>query len=69
MATKLTRPTHIIAIQSHLVADSSLQAASPGTFGYILVHTQEQKAGVLTFFMVVFLLNETYGGMSKGSRR
>jgi hypothetical protein len=40
MATKLTRLTHKIAIQLHLVAEScyhlkfSLQAASPETFGY-----------------------------------
>jgi len=43
MAAKLTRLTHKIAIQLHLVAESchhlyfSLQAASPGTFRYILV--------------------------------
>jgi hypothetical protein len=42
MAAKLTRLTHQIAIQLHLVAEScticsSLQAASPETFGYTLV--------------------------------
>jgi hypothetical protein len=44
MAAKLTRLTHKIATQLHLVAESytilqfSLQAASPETFGYNLVH-------------------------------
>jgi hypothetical protein len=40
MAAKLTRLTHKIAIQLHLVAESlqfSLQAASPETSGYTLV--------------------------------
>jgi hypothetical protein len=42
MAAKLTRLTHRIAIQLHLVAELyhlqfSLQVASPETFGYILV--------------------------------
>jgi hypothetical protein len=43
MAAKLTRLTHKIAIQLHLVAQSlyhlqfSLQAASPATFGYSVV--------------------------------
>jgi hypothetical protein len=43
MAAKLTRLTHKIAIQLHLVAKSctilqfSRQAASPETFGYTLV--------------------------------
>jgi hypothetical protein len=43
MAAKLTKLTHKIAIQLHLVAESSynlqfwLQAASPETFGYTLV--------------------------------
>jgi hypothetical protein len=42
MATKLTRLTHKIAIQMHLVAESCyrlqfpLQATSPETFGYTL---------------------------------
>jgi hypothetical protein len=45
MAAKLTRLTHEIAIQLHLVAEScticsslSLQAASPETFEYTLVY-------------------------------
>jgi len=43
MAIKLTRLTHKIAIQLHLVAENyhfqfSLQAASPETFGYTLVY-------------------------------
>jgi hypothetical protein len=45
MAAKLTRLTHKIAIQLHLVTESfihhlqlSLQAASPEIFGYILVY-------------------------------
>jgi len=43
MAAKLTRLAHKIAIKLHLVADLyhlqfSLQAASPETFGYDLVH-------------------------------
>jgi hypothetical protein len=42
MVAKLTRLTHKIAMQSHLVVESyhlqfSLQAASPETFGYTLV--------------------------------
>jgi hypothetical protein len=42
MAAKLTRLTHKIAIQLHLVAELyylqfSLQAASPETFGYTLM--------------------------------
>jgi hypothetical protein len=42
MTAKLTRLTHKIAIQLHLVAELyhlqfSLQAASPETFGYTLV--------------------------------
>jgi hypothetical protein len=45
MAVKLTRLTHKIAIQLHLVAEIyhlqfSLQAASPETFGY----THEQHS-------------------------
>jgi hypothetical protein len=44
MAAKLTRLTHKIAIQLHLVAEScfqfSLQAAISETFGYTLVSTQ-----------------------------
>jgi len=44
MATKLTRLTHKIEIQLHLLAEScimckfSLQAASSETFGYAVVH-------------------------------
>jgi hypothetical protein len=44
MAAKLTKLTHKIAIQLHLVAESmyhlqfSLQAANPETFGYVLVY-------------------------------
>jgi hypothetical protein len=43
MAAKLTRRTHKIAIQLHIVAERnlplafSLQEASPGTFGYTLL--------------------------------
>jgi len=41
MAAKLTRLTHKIAIQVHIMSEScttfSLQAASLGTFGYTLV--------------------------------
>jgi hypothetical protein len=42
MAAKLTRLTHKIAIQLHLVAELyhlqfPLQATSPETFGYVLV--------------------------------
>jgi hypothetical protein len=42
MATKLTRLTHKIAIELHLMVEFyhlqfSLQAASPETFGYILI--------------------------------
>jgi hypothetical protein len=42
MAARLTRLTHKIAIQLHLVAESctilfSLQAACPETFGYTLL--------------------------------
>jgi hypothetical protein len=52
MAAKLTRLTHKIAIQLHLVAEScticsSLQAASPETFGYTLVHCVIQITSVL----------------------
>jgi hypothetical protein len=46
MAAKLTRLSHKIAIQLHLVAEScticssrSVQAASPETFGYTLVYS------------------------------
>jgi hypothetical protein len=45
MAAKLTRLTHKIATQLHLVAESYTicssrpQAASPETFGYTLIHT------------------------------
>jgi len=40
IAAKLTRQTHRIAIQLHLVAvHFSLQAASSETFGYTLVYT------------------------------
>jgi len=37
MVAKLTRLTHEIVIQLHLVAEFSLQAASPETFGYTLI--------------------------------
>jgi hypothetical protein len=37
MAAKLIRLTHKIEIQLHLVAESSLHAASPETFGYTAV--------------------------------
>jgi hypothetical protein len=38
MAAKLTRLTHKIAIQLHLVAERcTIWAASPETFGYTLV--------------------------------
>jgi len=45
MAAKVTRLTHKIAIQMHVMAEScitlrfSLQAASPETFGYTLVYS------------------------------
>jgi hypothetical protein len=38
MAAKLTRVIHKVVIQLHLVAESLLQAASPETFGYTLIH-------------------------------
>jgi hypothetical protein len=44
MAVKLTRQTHRIAIQLHLVAESCTicssrpKAASPVTYGYTLIH-------------------------------
>jgi hypothetical protein len=50
MAAKLTRLTHKIAIQLHLVAvyllQFSLQAASPETFGYAIVLNQGTKCDV-----------------------
>jgi hypothetical protein len=44
MAAKLTRQTHKLAMQLHLVAEIyhfqfSLQAASPDAFGYIFIHS------------------------------
>jgi len=55
MASKLTRLTHKIAIQLHLVAEScyhlqfSLQATSPETFSYTLVYTHRSGNTILVF--------------------
>jgi hypothetical protein len=48
MAAKLTRTTHKISIQLHLVAELyhlhfSLQAASPETFGYTFVCSNSER--------------------------
>jgi hypothetical protein len=48
MAAKLTRLTHKIAIQLYLVTELyhqqfSVQAASPETFGFTLVHVGDEK--------------------------
>jgi hypothetical protein len=54
MAAKLTRLTHKIGIQLHVVAELchlqfSLQAASPETFGYTVV--------LMYVFTFIFILN------------
>jgi len=67
LAAKLTRLSHKIAIQLHLVAGEvyhlqfSLQAASPETFGYTLVYFEiyatEQLEGASnwTYLKTIFI--------------